>query len=185
MRRTLIALAAAFVLGAGAGAVLLYHSRASANRMAATATPAWIEVEWPFPLDQWGMGKAYRCGAAACGAEVNVYVRAKIGFCNCTTGVSDDAELDRISDLELIGEQASALAAGKPITVAWMKGRSRVFALRPSGQSMISFGLNEHCDAIVATAVVRGAKPETVEPAVLALLASKPVIRWTKLTLGL
>ena len=21
----------------------------------------WSEVKWPFPLDQWGTGKAYRC----------------------------------------------------------------------------------------------------------------------------
>ncbi len=24
----------------------------------------WVEVAWPFPLDQWGTGRAFRCGAA-------------------------------------------------------------------------------------------------------------------------
>ena len=55
----------------------------------------WTEVKWPFPLDQWGTGRAFQCGAGACGGEVNLYLRPKLGFCNCTTGVSDDAELDR------------------------------------------------------------------------------------------
>src|SRR5262249_39513256 len=67
-------------------------------RAAAGPRPSWNEVSWPFPMDQWGKGKAFVCRAADCGAEVTVYIRAKIGFCNCTTGVADDAELDRISD---------------------------------------------------------------------------------------
>ena len=50
------------------------------------------------PTDEWGRGKAFRCEAADCGAEVNLYIRAKIGFCNCQTGVSDDAELERLGD---------------------------------------------------------------------------------------
>jgi hypothetical protein len=154
-------------------------------RTAVAVTPVWTEVAWPFLLDQWGKGKAYRCGAADCGVEVNVYVRAKIGFCNCTTGVSDDAELDRISDFDLLGNQVAAQAPGKPIEVAWMKGRSRAFTLGAADRSMISFGLNEHCDAIVATAVLGGGRPEAVEPAVLAFLGSQPVIRWAELTLGL
>ena len=67
--------------------------------------PAWTEVAWPFPIDQWGKGKAFRCKAADCGTEVNLYIRAKIGFCNCTTGVADDDELDRISDFDLLGDK--------------------------------------------------------------------------------
>ena len=38
-----------------------------------------------------------------CGTAVTLYVRAKIGFCNCTTGVADDPELERIGDFELLG----------------------------------------------------------------------------------
>src|SRR5215475_7565730 len=70
-------------------------------RAAPAKTPSWNEVSWPFPMDQWGMGKAFVCKAAECGAEVTVYIRAKIGFCNCTTGVADDDELDRVSDFDL------------------------------------------------------------------------------------
>jgi len=50
-----------------------------------------------------GKGKAFQCKAADCGTEINLYLRAKIGFCNCTTGVADDEELERLSDFDLIG----------------------------------------------------------------------------------
>ena len=60
-------------------------------------------------MDQWGKGKAFRCKASDCGGEVTVYVRAKIGFCSCITGVSDDEELDRISDYDLLGNKLVAL----------------------------------------------------------------------------
>ena len=73
-----------------------------------SARAVWTEVKWPFPLDQWGLGRAFRCGAADCGTEINLYLRAKIGFCNCATGVSDDAELDRVGDLEISATNGSA-----------------------------------------------------------------------------
>ena len=34
------------------------------------AQPVWTEVKWPFPIDQWGTGRAFACKAADCGAEV-------------------------------------------------------------------------------------------------------------------
>ena len=66
-------------------------------------------AKWPgrFPTDQWGKGKAFRCKARDCGTEVNLYIRAKIGFCNCTTGIADDEELDRLGDLDLIGSEVA------------------------------------------------------------------------------
>ena len=122
MRRLTIAMAVASVCvlgGAWSGAV--------PGARAASPQPVWTEVPWPFPMDQWGKGKAFACSAADCGTQVTVYIRAKIGFCNCSTGVADDEELDRISDFELVGSRATAQAPGRPITVAWMKGRSRPF----------------------------------------------------------
>lgn len=44
------------------------HSRS----VAAPNQPVWSEVQWPFPMDEWGKGKAFRCKAADCGAEVNL-----------------------------------------------------------------------------------------------------------------
>src|SRR5205085_5263445 len=156
MRKTTVILAiAAFALGGLVGAYALLAERPVERGTAAGVHPAWSEVQWPFPMDQWGKGKAYRCKAADCGTEVTVYVRAKIGFCNCTTGVSDDEELDRISDYDLIGNKLAALGPGRPITIAWMKGRSRAFTIggsKPAGKSALSVGFNDRCHAIVATA---------------------------------
>ena len=76
----------------------------------------WAEVKWPFPIDQWGTGRAVACKPADYGAEVTLYRRAKLGSCNCTTGIAEDADLDRMSDFDLIGGQVSPLA-GRPIVV--------------------------------------------------------------------
>ena len=57
----------------------------------AIARPVWSEVRWPFPIDQWGTGRAFNCKAADCGGAAKLYLRAKIGFCDCTSGVADDA----------------------------------------------------------------------------------------------
>jgi hypothetical protein len=188
MRKTTVLFAvAAFGLGGLVAAFALRADR-PVERSAATAAakPAWGEVAWPFPMDQWGKGKAFRCRAADCGTEVTVYVRAKIGFCNCATGVSDDEELDRISDFVLLGDKLSPLAPGREISVAWMKGRSRPFAIGGApNHSALSVGFNDRCDAIIATAVLGHNKPSVVEPAVLEFLNNRTVIRWAEVTLGL
>ena len=156
--------------------------------LAAAPEPVWTEVPWPFPIDQWGKGKAFTCKATDCGSQVTVYIRAKIGFCNCSTGVSDDEELDRISDFDLIGGQASAQGPGRPVTVAWMKGRSRAFnaeGAMGAKVSALSVGFNDRCDAIVATAVVAPGRAADIEPAVLAFLNGRTVLRWAETTVGL
>jgi hypothetical protein len=155
---------------------------------ASDVRPLWVEMRWPFPMDQWGTGRAFACQAAECGGEVNLYLRAKLGSCNCTTGVADDADLDRMSDFDLVGGQVSPLGAGRPITIAWMKGRSRAYALaardRP-GKSAISVVFNDRCDMIVATAVLAHDRPATIEPGVMAFLNSTPVVHWAELALGI
>ena len=150
--------------------------------------PAWTEVRWPFPIDQWGTGRAFVCKAADCGTEVNLYLRAKLGSCNCTTGVADDDDLDRMSDFDLVGGEVSAFGAGRPITIAWMKGRSRAYALtahnRP-GRSTISVVLNDRCDMIVATVVVPHDQPATIEPRIIEFLNSGTVVHWAEVALGI
>ena len=163
MKRIAISLAAAALLAGAAASVLL--TRGAVEPAAATTPqPVWNEVAWPFPMDQFGKGKAFRCKAADCGTEVTVYVRAKIGFCNCTTGVADDDELDRISDFELFGNKVAALGPGQPIAVAWMKGRSRAFSIGAparAAKTALSVGFNDRCDAIVATARARATTGRT------------------------
>ena len=85
-------------------------------------------MKWPFLIDQWGLGRAFECKAADCGLEVKLYLRAKVGFCNCTTGVADDEEIERVADLNLFGTTVAGRAChGAPVAVGWMKGRSRPF----------------------------------------------------------
>ena len=161
---------------------------ASDIALAATLQPKWSEVPWPFPMDQWGKGKAFVCKATDCGTEVTIYIRAKIGFCNCSSGVADDEELDRISDFDLLGDQLTAQAPGQAITVAWMKGRSRAFSIggpQRIAKSALSVGFNDRCDAIIATAVAALESPAPIEPAVLDFLNSQTVLRWAEVTLGL
>jgi hypothetical protein len=133
-------------------------------------------------------GKAFRCTAADCGAEVNLYIRAKIGFCNCTTGVSDDDEFTRLSDFNLMGDNHAVLGTGHPIAVAWMKGRSRSYMVAGpfgAGQSALTVAFNDHCDAIVTTVVVAHDHPAIIEPSVLKFLNSKTILGWAEVTLGL
>lgn len=150
--------------------------------------PVWTEVQWPFTMDEWGKGKAFRCAAADCGAEVNLYIRAKIGFCNCATGVSDDEELHRLSDFRLMGDKLSALGAGHPINVRWMKGRSRAYTVGDvyhPRDSALAIAFNDHCDAVVATIVTAHDRPDVIEPSVITFLNGDKIIQWASMTLGL
>jgi hypothetical protein len=184
-RAAVIAVAAASMASVLAAAMVWFGLPQHA---AATATaPAWTEVAWPFPVDPWGKGKAFRCKASDCGAEVNIYLRAKIGFCNCTTGVADDDDLDRMGDVVLVGA-ASPRGTGSSINVAWMKGRSRAYMLdarNPLGKTVISIVYNERCDMIAATAVIGHDRPEITEPSVMEFLNSSTMMRWAEVTLGL
>lgn len=180
---------AALGLGAAAAAfVLLLRNPVDGVSALSVPDPVWIEVQWPFPVDQWGQGKAYRCKPADCGSETNLYLRAKIGFCDCISGVADDADLDRMSDFDLVGGEVSPFGAGQPITVGSMKGRSRTYTLtaknRP-GKTAISVVFNDRCDMIVATVVMLHDRPATVEHNVIEFLNSRTVLHWAEVTLGL
>jgi hypothetical protein len=159
-----------------------------ASRQAADAEKPvlWSEVKWPFPLDQWGVGRAFRCPAVDCGVDISLYLRAKLGFCNCATGVSDDAELDRVGDLELLSANFDGLRDGRPITVGWMKGRSRPYrvAMRyGSPRTALAIAFNDKCDVVVATVVADDIA--AAERAALGFLNGDLVLRWAEKELGL
>jgi len=182
----LLSAVAAFALGGLASAFALLPERHAVTNTASHA--AWREVRWPFPMDQWGKGTAYQCGAADCGTEITVYLRAKIGFCNCTAGMTDDADLDRVADFDLFGGALYPQAAGQPVKAGWMKGRSRPFAIRNARQddaTILTVGLHDNCDALVATAVLERGQLATAEPIVMRFLNSKTVVDWAEVTLGL
>jgi hypothetical protein len=184
MRKWITAVvAAALVVGIGGYAIFLAAKPQDAP-IASGREPVWTEAAWPFPIDQWGQGWAYQCKAADCGVDVNLYLRPKIGFCNCKTGVADDEELDRVSDIDLVSDEKSALAPGQPITVHWMKGRSRSYKVSSSAKPVLSLAFNDKCDVIVAT-VVAGNEPAAKEQAVLDFLNGDLVLHWAQQVLGL
>jgi hypothetical protein len=153
-----------------------------------SARAAWSEVKWPFALDQWGTGRAFQCRAADCGSEINLYLRAKLGFCNCTTGVSDDTELDRVGDLELLSEKFEGLKEGRPITVGWMNGRSRPYQVAipfAAPRTALAIAFNDKCDVVVATVVAPREQLPAAERAALDFLNGDLVLRWTEQELGL
>ena len=188
---TVVAIAAAvLVAGIGGYAIFLAKAPGDSHRLSSRDRPVFTEGAWPFPIDQWGEGWAFQCKAADCGIDVNLYLRPKIGFCNCQTGVADDEELDRVSDVDLPGSERSALGPGRPITVHWMKGRSRGYAVGapaagvPSAKSVLSLAFNNRCDVIVVT-VVAGDEPVAQEQAVLEFLNGDLVRQWAEAALGL
>jgi hypothetical protein len=156
---------------------------------AAKSTPAaWTEVKWPFPLDQWGIGRAFQCRAGDCGTEVNLYLRTKLGFCNCATGVSDDTELDRVGDLELLSDKFAGLSDGRPISVGWMNGRSRPYHVTipyASPRTALAIAFNDKCDVVVATVVAERSRIPAAERAALEFLNGDLVLRWAERELGL
>jgi hypothetical protein len=182
MKRLAIAAVAA---GFGAAAALLFLVTSGPSQIgsAAPARPVWVETKWPFPMDQWGEGKAFQCKAADCGSDLRLYVRAKIGFCSSTIGVADDSELERLSDFDFM-KGAVARGGSHEIAVAWMKGRLRTYAIAGTQTTATSIAYNNESDALVATVVADGNEPAD-EPIVIAFLSGEPMRRWVAKTLGL
>jgi hypothetical protein len=145
----------------------------------------WAEAKWPFLLDQWGTGKAFAC--ADCGARVEVYVRPKIGFCNCTTGVSDDAELERVADTDLVSANTRPIGPSQPVKIGWMKGLARPYGVSDgeTSETLLSVAYNSECDVVVAVATLGDGDPAVVTPKLVAFLSSEPMLHWARKELGL
>jgi hypothetical protein len=183
-RARVLAAAALLGMASGAGGLWLYHHRPASPQRAVFA-----EADWPLPKDQWGKGKFFHCAASQCGVQVDLYVRAKIGFCKCDVGVDDDDELDRVSDVPVFVPKPEAAGPGRVITVAWMKGRSRNFILSDSllsgSKSALAIAFNDKCDVVVATLIASSGEARQFEARALAFLNSEPVMEWAKIALGL
>jgi hypothetical protein len=176
MRRWPIVASAIAVLGALSGAAAYQHVAPGHHER----NGAWREIAWPFPRDGWPAGKAFRCGVAACGGEVELYVRPKMGFCNCDRGVADDDEVDRVADLDLLSEHFAPLAPGVVVGIADMAGRIRTYDLKMSdGSQQVAIGVavSRRCDLLVAAAHGKGDAPE-VRRATLDFLATGEMTRW-------
>src|SRR5258707_924605 len=150
------------------------------------AVAGWQEIAWPFPRDGWPAGRAFRCDAALCGEAIELYVRPKIGFCNCDTGVADDDEVDRVADLDLISERFVPLEPGKEVQIAGMRGRSRSYDLKMTDGSQhaaVGIAVSHRCDLLVAVAQGRGAAP-VVQRVALEFLATGEMTRWMISAMG-
>ena len=172
MRSWPIIAVAVLAVGALSGGAAYEHGRPRAAD--------WQEIAWPFPRDGWPAGRAFRCGIAVCGDDIELYVRPKIGFCNCDNGVADDDEVDRVTDLDLMSERFVPLEQGNAIRVADMPGRSRAYDLRMSDGSRhaaIGIAVSRRCDLLVAAVQGRG-DAAGVQRAALDFLGSESVTRW-------
>jgi hypothetical protein len=172
MRWPLMA-SAVVALGALSGAAAYQHAGLQQE-------DAWREIAWPFPRDGWPAGKAFRCGAAACGGKAELYVRPKIGFCNCDSGVAADDEVDRVADLDLLSEHFTPRAPGAVVEIADMPGRIRSYDLKMpdrAQQAAIGVAVSRRCDLLVAVAHGKADTPE-LGRAVLDFLATSEMKRW-------
>jgi hypothetical protein len=134
----------------------------------------WRRIGWPFPLDAFPAGRAWRRD----GTEV--YVRPKLGFCgNCETGVVEDSEVDRVSDVDLLDASFVPAGAGKRIQITDLSGRSRLYRIRKDGRERLAQGIavSFKCDLIVAVAI-GPVDDEAVAKAVRRFLETNTVQVW-------
>jgi hypothetical protein len=166
--------------GVAVGVCIL--SSLAADQYARPAAGGWQEIAWPFPRDGWPAGRGFHCDAAACGDAIDLYVRPKIGFCNCDTGVADDDEVDRVADLDMVSDRFAPLAPGQAVRVADMSGRARSYQLRmPDGSKRPAAGIaaSRRCDLMVAVALGKAATSDLRQKA-LDFLASDAMAGWMK-----
>jgi len=162
-------LAAGLALGALSGVAAYERAAPRAD---------WREIAWPFPRDGWPAGRAFRC--KGCSGDVEIYLRPKIGFCNCDSGVADDDEVDRVADLDLMSERFVPREAGHVIRIAEMAGRIRDYDLNmPDGSRRTAIGIavSRRCDLMVAVAQGKGEAAE-VRRVALEHLATSDMVSW-------
>ena len=183
MRRLIAILIVSLVFGALSGVAAYQKVRPQGG---GAGDVNWQEIAWPFPRDGWPAGRAFRCRAEACGEGVELYVRPKIGFCNCDTGVADDDEVDRVADLDMITPNFVPRAPGNAVRVADMSGRSRAYDLDMTDgahHAAVGIAVSHRCDLLVAVAQGNADAP-AVQRAALAFLGSRDMTHWMTAALG-
>jgi len=183
MRCNVLTIACVLATGLAAGEAGVLERGADVS-----SRPPWIETKWPFAFDAWPAGRAFGCAAAACGADASVYVRPKIGFCNCSIGVADDDEIDRVGDLVLLSERYRPVGEGRPVAIGSMPGRARAFAVEspaPRARYAVGVAVSKRCDALVATLVSDRPISAPLERAAFELLNREPLVGWAEASVGL
>lgn len=140
----------------------------------------WHRIIWPFPHDGWNEGQAWR------GHGLELYVRPKLGFCgNCDTGVVEDSEVDRVTDIDLVDPLFTPLGPGQRIQVTDLVGRSRVYKLRSRGPAQLAeaIAVAYRCDLVVAV-IVGNVADEKLRRIAHRFLEADPVQDWINEQLG-
>lgn len=122
----------------------------------------WRRIAWPFPRDAFPAGRAWKRD------DTEVYIRPKLGFCgNCDTGVVEDSEVDRVTDIDLLDEHFTPLREGKRIQITDLEGRARLYRVKKSGRERIAQGIAVayKCDLVVAIVVGPVADDATLKTA--------------------
>lgn len=116
--------------------------------------PGWKPMPWPFPADAWPPGKAWRNRELG----LEVYVRPKRGLlAHCDTGVTDDAELERFTDIALLDPRFAPAQAGSRIRITDLFGRSRLYRLASEGGSAsLAEAIAVSFDCVLVVAMVAG-----------------------------
>ncbi|MEN9708630.1 MAG: hypothetical protein RIQ68_1038 [Pseudomonadota bacterium] len=110
----------------------------------------WRETKWPFPRDAWPAGQAFLCGDQSCSGHEIIMARVKFGFCNCESGVRDDAEVDYVADVDLISQEFLPLAEGRNIELFGLTGRARAYHYKSGTGRSVALGiaLSRKCDVV-------------------------------------
>ncbi len=169
----------AISVASGATAIGLMRPGA-ARQDVVTENLGWREIAWPFPRDGWPAGRAFRCRSASCVEDSEIYLRAKLGFCNCETGVADDDEVDRVADLDLISPRFAPREPGRVVRLAELNGRARSYDLQSgaaTADTAVGFALSHRCDLMVAVINGKAAEP-LLQQAAQQFLDAHDVRRW-------
>jgi hypothetical protein len=123
---------------------------ASFSERASTVPLTWSVADWPYARDGWPAGRAFACRGTSCPREAILTVRVKLGMCNCGTGVRDDAEVDALSDVDLISSAFTPDGPGAVLQSGRLVGRIREYHAVIDGKEkrLIGVVLNRDCDVI-------------------------------------
>jgi hypothetical protein len=177
-RRTLVQLALAGVtvaVLAGFAAFAHWYPKPDRDEEAT----GWRRIAWPFGRDAFPAGRAWKRD------DTEVYVRPKLGFCgNCETGVVEDSEVDRVTDIDLLDARFAPLRPGKRIQITDLFGRARLYKIRKDGRERLveAIAVSHNCDLIVAL-VVGNAADDAVARSAHRFLETNTVQVWLNATL--
>ena len=152
--------------------------------MAAAQGRVWEEIPWPFSRDAWPAGRAFRCLSAECGGDVEIRIRAKRGLCaNCAAGVTEDFEVDGVSDIDTISPDFVPVADGEPVTFGALSGRSRAYTVQfddGGRRSAVGYVVSRRpaCDLLVISSEGAGANTQAARAAIHDLLLSPEMGHW-------